>query len=138
MSPKKNVAAFGFAVSMGEIAFRKVSRETVMRFRVARVTLGDIPSVSEKMCLHDRCGKNVAMSMGESALHSTLDILHSTLYPLRSTLLSSTFLTPHFLFHTSHATQYTPHTLHSTHFTPQALYKKNFTLYTVHSTLYTA
>ena len=102
----------------------------MMSFRVADVVLCDIPCVSENMCVHDRCGRKVAMSKRKSAesclfqgltrscaaiplhiLHSTLNTPHSTLHILHSTLctLHSPLDTLHSTLQTLDSTLYTPH-----------------------------
>jgi len=164
LHPRVSSRVSGFPVAspclwgkLQNLSFSKVSKQVVMSFCVAGVTLCDIlfdnvsklsklEEVSHKMlvfpaptCLVSSlwfsCG--VAVSVGE-APHSTLYTLHSTLHNLHFIRLH----TLHFTLHTLHFALYTPHssfetlhvtlhTLHSTLLTP------HFTLYTLHSTLYT-
>ena len=45
----------------------KVPQEVAMLFRVAGVALCDMPCVSEGMCVQDRRGREVAVSIREAA-----------------------------------------------------------------------
>ena len=121
--------------------FFKMSQEVVMSFRVAGMTLCDIPCVSEGMSVQDRRGTKVAVSMGEAGNSRLFQVSQEVMMLFRTagvalcnipclsedtsmgeSALHSTLYTPHFTIHTLHSTIYTQH----------------FTLYTPHFTLYTA
>ena len=113
----------------------KVSKQVVMSFSVAGVTLCDIPTCFIP-CHRFFCKAGATMRSTLYTLHFTLHTLHSTLYTPHSTLHTPphstlyTLLTPHFTLYTPHSSLYTPHSTLYTFHSP-------FTLYTLHSTLYT-
>ena len=80
--------------------FFKVSEEVLVSFFVAGVAFCDISCVSEGMCLRGRCGRQVAVSMGQRGEHfsvCTFHTQHSILIPL------------HFTLHNQHSTITTKH-----------------------------
>ena len=124
------------------LSFSKVSKQVVMSFCVAGVTLCDIPTCLT--CQKSFCVPGAIllrrfhkMSCSFLCRHSTLKTSIVILRGRRniSDVSHCVLCTPHSTLHTSHSTLYSPHsTLHTPHSTLDTLHS---TLYTVHSTLYT-
>ena len=148
------------------LSYSNVSKQVVMSFCVAGVTLCDIPTClitcrkyknwrkSRTKCLFFCTHVSRLESLvflwrrrvygGSSALHTlhfTLQTPHSTIYTLDSTLytLHSTLYTLHFTLLTPHLKLYTPHsTLYTTLYTfHSSRLTLHFTLHTPHFTLHT-